>query len=83
MLNIYVVNVINMLNPDTIVIDEEMVGVAPEILQERLEKVVQPSILPELWNNVKIVIGEGTQTFVLKGVAIFALEKILRDSFAR
>ena len=82
-LSVGIVNVINMLNPDTIVIDEEMVGVAPEILQERLEKVVQPSILPELWNNVKIVIGEGTQTFVLKGVAIFALEKILRDSFAR
>lgn len=81
-LAIGVVNVINMLNPDKIVIDDDFISVAPDMVREVLNKEIRPAILPQIWDNLEMVIGEGTQAFVLKGVAISAAEGILRERFA-
>ena len=81
-LAIGVVNVINMLNPDKIVIDDDFVSVAPEMVREILHKAIRPAILPQIWDNLEIVIGEGTQAFVLKGVVIRASEGLLREMFS-
>ena len=82
-LAIGVVNAINLLNPDTIVIDDDIASVAPDVLKECLNKIVSQSVLPQLWNNLEIRVGEGTQAFVLKGVAILAAENLLRKVFAK
>jgi len=76
-----VVNVINMLNPDKIVVDDDFVSVAPDMVRECLNRAIRPAILPQIWDNLEIVIGEGTQAFVLKGVAILAAEELLRKQF--
>ena len=81
-LAIGVVNVINMLNPDKLVVDDDFVSVAPDMVCEILNKAIRPAILPQIWDNLEIVIGEGTQAFVLKGVTILAAEELLREKFA-
>lgn len=78
-----IVNVINMLNPDIIVVDEDVVSVAPEIMKDRLERAIKPAILPQVWDALEIIVGEGTQAFVLKGVAIHAMEERLRELFKK
>ena len=47
-LAIGVVNIINMLNPDKIVIDDDFVSVAPEMVREILHKAIRPAVLPQI-----------------------------------
>lgn len=83
LLGVGLVNVINILNPDMIVVDEEMAAVSPEILKTSLEKVIKPAVLKQMWDNVEIVVGEGNQEAVLAGVAILAADEILRRYFKK
>lgn len=77
-----IVNMINMLNPDTIVIDDEMVAVEPELLKDILEKGVKQAVLPIVRQELDIVIGDGTQESMLQGAAFLAIEEIMKI-FAR
>ena len=77
-----VVNVINILNPDTIVIDDEMVSVAPDILKKSLDKITEQSILHLVRQELEIVIGDGTQKSMLQGAAYVAIEEAMKI-FAR
>lgn len=77
-----VVNVINILNPETIIIDDEMVSVEPEILKSSLKKITEQSILHLVRQDLEIIIGNGTQESMLQGSAYYAIEEVLR-SFAR
>ena len=81
-LTIGIVNIINMLNPDTIVIDDEMVAVEPEILKNILQKGIKQAVLPIVWQELDIVIGDGTQESMLQGAAFLAIEEIMKI-FAR
>lgn len=83
LLAVGVINIINILNPDVIVMEEDMAAVAPDILKESLEKVVKPSIIKEMWDNLKIVIGEGDKEAVLAGVSILAMDEVLRVYFRK
>lgn len=83
LLGVGLVNVINILNPDVIVVEEEMAAVAPEILKTSLEKVIKPSVLKQMWDNLEIVIGKGNQEAVLAGVAILAMDEVLRHDFRK
>ena len=77
-----VVNVINILNPDTIVIDDEMVAVDPDILRKSLDKITEQSILHLVRQELEIIIGDGTQKSMLQGAAYVAIEEAMR-LFAR
>lgn len=77
-----VVNVINILDPDVIVIDDEFVSVAPDILKESLEKIVDQSILHLVNQKIELIIGDGTQKTMLQGAAYVAIEGAMRI-FAR
>lgn len=72
-----VVNIINSFNPATIVIDDEMSDIVPEMMLERVVRQVKHRILPEIFDNLKILIGE-TDNAMLHGAALVAIQDILR-----
>ena len=73
-----IINLINLLNPETIVIDDEMAAVSPELLKKSLEKIIKPAVLPQVWEELDIVIGAGTQEAVLQGAALLAIEEVMK-----
>lgn len=77
-----VVNVINILNPDIIVIDDEMVSVEPGILKKSLDKITEQSLLHLVRQELEIIIGDGTQHSMLQGAAYVAIDEVMRI-FAR
>ena len=79
LLAVGIINVINILNPDIIVLDDEMAAVSQEILRDSLERVTKPAVLPEVWENLEIVMGDGTQESVLQGAALMAIDNILQN----
>ena len=65
-----------------IVIDDEMVAVAPDILRKSLDKITEQSILHLVRQELEIIIGDGTQKSMLQGAAYVAIEEAMR-LFAR
>ena len=56
-----------------------MAAVSQEILWDSLERVTKPAVLPEVWENLEIVMGDGTQESVLQGAALMAIDNILQN----
>jgi len=81
MLAVGVVNIINILNPDIVVIGDEMSTVEPEILIESVNNVVKSRILPVILENMIIVVGKENTDKILTGASIVATEEILKTPF--
>lgn len=77
-----VVNIINILDPDTIVLDDEFVSVNQEILRKSMENIIDQSILHLVNQKIELIIGDGTQETMLQGAAYVAVEGAMRI-FAR
>lgn len=77
-----VVNIINILDPDKIVLDDEFVSVDQGILRKSLEHIIDQSILHLVNQKIELIIGDGTQETMLQGAAYVAVEGAMRI-FAR
>ena len=77
-LAIGIVNIINSFNPTAIVIDDEMARIAPDMMLERVLRQVKHRVLPEIFSNVRITIGE-IDDAMLKGAAFMASQDILQN----
>ena len=77
-LSIGIVNLVNMVNPDVIIIGDEMVNFGDDFLNI-LKSNVREKIIPDLYNNLDIRLGNFDDDEVLIGASIIAIEAILRE----
>ncbi|MEI0561058.1 ROK family transcriptional regulator [Brachyspira pilosicoli] len=73
-----IVNLVNMVNPDVIIIGDEMVNFGDDFLNI-LKSNVSKKIIPDLYNNLDIRLGNFADDEVLIGASIVAIEAILRE----
>lgn len=78
MLAVGVVSIINILNPDIVVIGDEMSTVAPDILLESVYGILESRILPVILENMTVVVGKENTDKILAGASIVATEEILK-----
>lgn len=78
MLAVGVVSIINVLNPDIVVIGDEMSTVDSNILLESVNSILKTRILPVILENMTIVVGKENTDKILAGASIVATEEILK-----
>lgn len=74
-----IANVVNMINPDIIIIGDEMSKIAPKLMEDIIKTAVKSRILPELWDNLTIEISKGKKDAMLTGAAIVAINHIFEN----
>lgn len=74
-----IVNLINTINPDIIIIGDEISNVAPDLTQEIIHNVVKERILPELHDNISITVSRDEHNVILTGAAIVAIDAIFEN----
>lgn len=75
-LGVGIVNLINSLNPSTIILGDEMSHVDSAILYDVVHEVVKERVLPQVYDNLKIVISNTPKDSCFHGAAIVAIEEI-------
>lgn len=73
-----VVNLVNLLNPDIIVIGDEMARVHPKIMAETVKEIVRASVIQDIWKNMDIKICEKDRDMILAGASLIAIEEELK-----
>lgn len=81
-LGIGVVNIINILNPDIVVIGDELAGILPETMKQCVTEAVRGRINPVVREHTDICIVHGEKDMSLKGAAIVAIEGLFNDPIA-
>ena len=76
-LSIGIVNLVNMVNPDVIIIGDEMVNFGDDFLNV-LKSNVSKRIIPDLYKKLDIRLGNFAEDEVLIGASIVAVESILK-----
>lgn len=76
LLGIGLVSVINLLDPETIILGDEMTWIAPQIMVEEVSHAVQERVLPELYKSISIRAIRTIMDSVLCGAGIVALQKV-------
>lgn len=71
-----IVNIINTINPDIIIIGDEISGIAPDLTQTLIRRTVKERILPELYDTLSIVVSQDEDHVILTGAAIVAINAI-------
>ena len=77
-LSIGIINLVNLVNPDVIVIVDEMVHFGDDFLIT-LKENIKNRIMPDLYDNLDIRLGSKYDDEVLVGASIVAIEAILRE----
>ncbi len=81
-LGVGVVNIMNILNPDIVVIGDELARILPETMKECVLKVVQDRMNPIVREHTDIYIVGDKEDLSLKGAAIVAIEGLLDEPIA-
>lgn len=71
------VNVVNIYNPNVIIIGDEMTKAGPMFL-DLIRNVVKEHVLPEIYNNLSIELSSYTNDSVLVGAGALAADRILQ-----
>jgi N-acetylglucosamine repressor len=77
-LGIGIVNVINVYNPDRIILGDEMAE-AGELLLSTVIEVVKTNILPDVWSRLTIELAPPNKDFMLMGAATIAIDSLLNQ----
>ncbi len=74
-----IVNMINTINPDIIIIGDEISNMLPDLTQEIIHAVVKERILPELHDSISITVSRDEDNVILTGAAIVAINAIFEN----
>ncbi len=74
------VNVINCFNPDAIVIGDEVAKIQPELLLKRVQEKIHERSMPEIYQNVQIMVNDQDLNAELYGAAIIAIREIYKNT---
>ncbi|MEN6637352.1 MAG: ROK family protein [Clostridiaceae bacterium] len=79
-LGIGLVNVINCFNPDAIVIGDEVAKIQPDLLLRRVQEKIHERSMPEIYQNVQIMVNDQDLNAELYGAAIVAVREIYKNT---
>lgn len=71
-----IINLINIINPDIVIIGDEIPAKAPELMHEMIQDVVWQGILPQLRENLKLIVNDGARDDILIGAGIVAINNV-------
>ncbi|RDU25257.1 ROK family protein [Anaerosacchariphilus polymeriproducens] len=74
-----IINLINILNPDIIIIGDEMTRPNPKIMQEEVSETVSKGILKELWKEIDLKVSQYNGDSILDGAAIMAINEVFNN----
>lgn len=79
-LSIGIANIINVVNPDAIIIGDEMAAIAPERMTRRIKEQIRGRILPGIEEPLRILTGSDLQDTELYGAGIVAIRQIYKNT---
>lgn len=74
-----IINLVNLINPDIVVIGDEIPAMAPELVREMVSDVVWKSILPQLRDSLKLIVNTEARDDILAGAGIVAINKVFEQ----
>lgn len=77
-----IVNLINQFNPSTIVIGDQLVDLAPELLLRLVREQVRERLRPAIWEGLNIEVDQSEYNPIVMGAAALAAQTILEDPFS-
>lgn len=75
-----VINIINCLNPDAIVIGDDMAEIKPDVMITKILQMVRERTLPGASDHLKVIISELKHDAEFCGAAIIAIREIYKHS---
>lgn len=78
-LGVGVANIVNILNPDIVVIGDEMAGISLDVMNERVNSVLKKRVHPLQYKHTNLKVVEEKTDISLRGAAIFAIEELLKQ----
>lgn len=73
-----IVNLCYVVNPNIIVVGDEMANVETKILLKSIEEIAKPRVLSEIWENMNVIISNEDESKILLGASILAVEEIIK-----
>ena len=77
-----IVSLVNQFNPSTIVIGDQMVDLAPELMLRLVRDQVRQRLRPAIWEGLHIEVNRSEYNPIVLGAAAIAAQMILEDPFA-
>lgn len=77
-----IVNIINLFNPELVVIGDQLAKVHPELMYDTVNDYIRKSTRPLILDEVKIEINKSEINPVILGAAAIAAQKVLENPFA-
>lgn len=75
-LGIGIINIVNVINPDRIIIGDDMARPNPELMEKTVRETVQKGILPDVWDGLTLSISGYQGDPILTGAAIVAIDRV-------
>ena len=71
-----IINIVNVINPDRIIIGDDMARPNPELMEQTVRETVQKGILPDVWEELTLSISTYQGDPILTGGAIVAIDRV-------
>jgi len=75
-LGVGIINIVNVINPDRIIIGDDMARPNPELMEQTVRETVQKGILPDVWDELMLSISAYQGDPILTGAAIVAIDRV-------
>jgi predicted NBD/HSP70 family sugar kinase len=75
-LGVGIINIINVINPDRIIIGDDMARPNPELMEKTVRETVQKGILPDVFDELTLSISAYQGDPILTGAAIVAIDRV-------
>lgn len=80
-LAIGIVNMINQINPGTVIIGDVLTDINPQMLLEIINDNVKKTVRPYIWENLTIEINKITDNPIMIGAGAIAAQKVFENPF--
>lgn len=74
-LGVGIINIVNVINPDRIIIGDDMARPNPELMEKTVRETVQKGILPDVFDELTLSISTYQGDSILTGAAIVAIDR--------
>ncbi|MSS10728.1 ROK family protein [Clostridium sp. WB02_MRS01] len=75
-LGVGIINIVNVINPDRIIIGDDMARPNPELMEKTVRETVQKGILPDVFDELTLSISTYQGDPILTGAAIVAIDRV-------
>uniref|UniRef100_UPI0028AF4E03 ROK family protein n=1 Tax=Lacrimispora sp. TaxID=2719234 RepID=UPI0028AF4E03 len=75
-LGVGIINIVNVINPNRIIIGDDMARPNPELMEQTVRETVQKGILPDVWEELTLSISAYQGDPILTGAAIVAIDRV-------